>query len=114
MRGDKKTKLLAKQLFKLSLANSQVSPEQVAGVLGYIEKTAPRNALSLLKLYQQAIVTELAKSHARVEHAAHLLGRDLPVDQTQFEELLRELLGFFVAAHGSGQRAVSSLVAASL
>jgi len=69
MRGDKKTKLLAKQLFKLSLVNGQVSPDQVAGVLGYIEKAAPRHPLQLLKLYQQAIVTELAKSHALVEHA---------------------------------------------
>jgi F-type H+-transporting ATPase subunit delta len=69
MRGDKKTKLLAKQLFKLSLRDGQVSSEQVAGVLGYIEQAAPRHALVLLKLYQQAIVTELAKSHARVEHA---------------------------------------------
>ncbi len=69
MRGDKKTKLLAKQLFKLSLRDGQVSSEQVAGVLGYIEQAAPRHALALLKLYQQAIVTELTKSHARVEHA---------------------------------------------
>ena len=69
MRGDKKTKLLAKQLFKLSLRDGQVSSEQVAGVLSYIEQAAPRHALALLKLYQQAIVTELAKSHARVEHA---------------------------------------------
>jgi F-type H+-transporting ATPase subunit delta len=69
MRGDKKTKLLAKQLFKLSLVNGQVSSEQVAGVLGYLEKAAPRHGLALLKLYQQAIVTELAKSHALVEHA---------------------------------------------
>lgn len=69
MRGDKKTKLLAKQLFKLSLVNGQVSPEQVAGVLAYVEKAKPRHPLALLKLYQQAIVTELAKSHALVEHA---------------------------------------------
>ena len=69
MRGDKKTRLLAKQLFKLSLVNGQVSPEQVTGVLGYIEKAAPRHPLALLKLYREAIVTELAKSHATVEHA---------------------------------------------
>src|SRR5450432_1761482 len=72
MRGDKKTKLLAKQLFKLSLVNGQVSPEQVAGVLGYIEKTAPRHPLALLQLYQRAIVAEIAKSHAEVEHAGAL------------------------------------------
>ncbi len=69
MAANKKTKLLAKQLFKLSLVNGSVSAEQVAGVLGYIEKTAPRHTLALLKLYQRAIVTELAKSQAVVEHA---------------------------------------------
>lgn len=69
MRGDKKTKALAKQLFKLSLVNGAISPEQVAGVLGYIEKSAPRHPLALLKLYQRAIATEFAKSRALVEHA---------------------------------------------
>ncbi|MSU45770.1 MAG: hypothetical protein EXS42_01230 [Lacunisphaera sp.] len=69
MRGDKKTKLLAKQLFKLSLVNGAVSPEQVAGVLGYIEKVQSRHPLALLKLYHRAIVTEVAKSRAIVEHA---------------------------------------------
>lgn len=69
MRADKKTKLLAKQLFKLSLVNGTVSPEQVAGVLGYIEKAQPRHPLVLLKLYHRAIVTEVAKSRAIVEHA---------------------------------------------
>lgn len=69
MRADKKTKALAKQLFKLSLVNGTVSAEQVAGVLGYIEKNIPRHALALLKLYHRAIATELAKSNAVVEHA---------------------------------------------
>ncbi|MBL9216294.1 MAG: F0F1 ATP synthase subunit delta [Opitutaceae bacterium] len=69
MSGDKKTKLLAKQLFKLSLVNGRVSPEQVAGVLGYIEKSAPRHPLALLKLYHRAIAAELAKAQAVVEHA---------------------------------------------
>lgn len=69
MRADKKTKAFAKQLFKLSLVNGAISPEQVAGVLGYIEKVAPRHPLALLKLYLRAIATELAKSRALVEHA---------------------------------------------
>ena len=69
MRADKKTKALAKQLFKLSVVNGVVSPEQVTGVLGYIEKTAPRHALSVLKLYHRAISAEFAKSQAIVEHA---------------------------------------------
>ena len=69
MRADKKTKALAKQLFKLSLVHGTVSAAQVAGVLGYIEKNIPRHALALLKLYHRAIATELAKSNAVVEHA---------------------------------------------
>ena len=69
MRADKKTKALAKQLFKLSVVNGTVSPEQVTGVLGYIEKNVPRHGLAVLQLYHRAIVTELAKSNAVVEHA---------------------------------------------
>jgi len=69
MAADKQTKLLAKQLFKLSVVNGAVSPEQVTGVLGWVEKTSPRRPIALLKLYQHLIATELAKSHARVEHA---------------------------------------------
>jgi F-type H+-transporting ATPase subunit delta len=69
MRADKKTKALAKQLFKLSLVNGAVSPEQVTGVLGYIERAAPRHALALLKLYHRAVALELARSRALVEHA---------------------------------------------
>ncbi|MBI3887241.1 MAG: F0F1 ATP synthase subunit delta [Opitutae bacterium] len=69
MRGDKKTRLLAKQLFKLSLVNGEVSAAQVAGVLGYLEKVQPRQPLTLLKLYHCAIAAELAKSRALVEHA---------------------------------------------
>jgi F-type H+-transporting ATPase subunit delta len=69
MAANKKTKLLAKQLFKLSFADGQISATQVAGVLGYIEKTAPRHPLALLKLYHRAIATEVAKSLALVEHA---------------------------------------------
>ena len=72
MRADKKTKALAKQLFKLSLVNGAVSPEQVEGVLGYIEKNVPRGQLALLQLYHRAISAELAKSNAVVEHAGPL------------------------------------------
>jgi F-type H+-transporting ATPase subunit delta len=69
MRADKKTKLLAKQLLKLSLVNGAVSAEQVTGVLAYIEQAAPRQSLALLKLYHRAIAVEFAKSQAIVEHA---------------------------------------------
>jgi F-type H+-transporting ATPase subunit delta len=69
MAANKKTKLLAKQLHKLSVVNGAVSPEQVAGVLGWIEKTQPRQTMALLKAYHHRIALELAKSEALVEHA---------------------------------------------
>lgn len=69
MAASKQTKLLAKKLFKLSVVNGTVSPEQVTGVLGWIEKTQPRQTLSLLKAYHHRIALELAKSRAEIEHA---------------------------------------------
>ncbi len=69
MRADKKTKALAKQLFRLSVVNGTVSADQVAGVLGWIEKTSPRHPLTLLKAYHHYIAAELARSRAVVEHA---------------------------------------------
>jgi len=72
MAADKQTKLLAKQLFTLSLVNGVVSPEQVAGVLGWVEKTSPRRPIALLKAYHHRIAIELAKSRAEVEHAGPL------------------------------------------
>ena len=69
MAASKQTKLLAKQLFKLSLDNGAVAPDRVAGVLGWVEKHSPRHALALLKTYHRLVATELAKSRALVEHA---------------------------------------------
>ncbi len=69
MAASKQTKLLAKQLFKLSVVDGEVSAERVAGVLGWVEKHAPRQSLALLKAYHHRIAAELAKSRAVVEHA---------------------------------------------
>ena len=78
MAADKQTKQLAKQLFKLSLVNGQVSAEQVSGVLGWIEKNQPTHTLTLLKNYRRMIATEVAKSSAVVEHAGPLAASVLP------------------------------------
>ena len=72
MAADKKTKILARQLFKLSLANGVVAAAQVSGVLGWVEKHSPRQSLTLLKLYQRLISIELAQSQAVVSHAGSL------------------------------------------
>ena len=72
MAADKKTKLLAKQLFKLSVVNGEISTDRVAGVLGWVEKHQPRHPLTVLKLYHRAIAAEFAKSRAVVEHAGSI------------------------------------------
>ena len=68
----KKAQQLARQLFKLSLADGLVSPELVVGVLEYVEKHRPANPAIVLKAYHRLIATELAKSRALVEHAGSL------------------------------------------
>ncbi len=69
MAADKQTKRLAKQLFKLSVVDGAVSADRVAGVLGWVEKHAPRHPLALLQLYHRLVALELARSRADVEHA---------------------------------------------
>jgi F-type H+-transporting ATPase subunit delta len=65
----KKTQQLARQLFKLSIADGSLSSEQVAGVLQYIEKHRPPQTLSVLKAYQRLVAAEVARGQALVEHA---------------------------------------------
>lgn len=72
MAADKQTKLLAKQLFKLSVVDGEVSADRVAGVLGWVEKTQPRHPLALLQLYHRHVANEVAKSRAVVEHAGQV------------------------------------------
>ncbi|HVU18844.1 MAG TPA: F0F1 ATP synthase subunit delta [Candidatus Didemnitutus sp.] len=72
MAADKQTRLLAKQLFKLSLVDGAVASDRVAGVLGWVEKHQPRHPLSLLRTYHRYVAAELARSHAVVEHCGPL------------------------------------------
>ena len=69
MAANKKAQQLARQLFKLSLVDGQISADRVTGVLGYIEKTQPAHQLTVLKSYRRLVTTELAKSLAVIEHA---------------------------------------------
>ncbi len=67
--GKSQVQQLARQLFKLSFVDGRLSNEQVAGVLGYIEKTQGSNALAISKAYQRLIAAEVAKGIAVVEHS---------------------------------------------
>ena len=60
---------LARQLFKVSVADGAVSAERVAGVLEYVEKHRPPNPVMVLKAYSRLVAAEIAKGEAAVEHA---------------------------------------------
>jgi F-type H+-transporting ATPase subunit delta len=104
MAADKHTKLLAKQLFKLSLVNGAVSPEQVTGVLAWVEKSQPRQPVALLKTYQRLIATELAKSRADVEHAG-------PVTDTALQAIAAAMTRKYQRPVTASARANSRLIA---
>jgi F-type H+-transporting ATPase subunit delta len=69
---------LARHLCQLSLVDDQVSPERVTAVLGYLQQHPPRQPLAVLRQYRRLVTRQLARHHARVEHAgaidAALLG----------------------------------------
>ena len=65
----KQIQLLARQFFKLSSVDGALSTDRVTGVLEYIEKHRPANALAVLKAYQRLIAAEFARGQAVVEHA---------------------------------------------
>jgi F-type H+-transporting ATPase subunit delta len=67
--SNKQIQQLARQFLQLSLAGGVVSADQVAGVLAYVEKHQPPNAVAVLKAYQRLIAAEVARGLAVVEHA---------------------------------------------
>ncbi len=67
--GKKQVQQLARQFFKLSLADGTLSADRVAGVLQYIEKHRPARTLAILKAYQRLIAAEFARGQAIIEHA---------------------------------------------
>lgn len=68
----KKIKEFAKQLFRMSLENGELSPERVDGVLKALEKNPPRHYLATLKAYLKFVEREVAKSTAVICHAGQL------------------------------------------
>jgi len=69
MQVSKQSRQFARQLFRLSLADGQISAERVNSVLIYLNQHPPRQPLAILKHYHRLVATQLAKNHASVEHA---------------------------------------------
>ena len=70
--GKKQVKQLARQFFKLSVVNGELSADRVDGVLQYIAKHRPPNSLAILKAYQRLVAAQVARGQAVVEHAGPL------------------------------------------
>jgi F-type H+-transporting ATPase subunit delta len=67
--GKKQVQQLARQFFKLSVVDGAVSTDRVAGVLEYIEKHRPANAMAVLLAYHRLVAVDVARGQAVVEHA---------------------------------------------
>ena len=65
----KQVQQLARQLFKLSFLNGELSADRVAGVLEYVEKHRPAHVVAVLKAFQRLIAAEVARRQAVIEHA---------------------------------------------
>lgn len=72
MSGQKQVQQLARQLYKLSFLEGRLSEERVAGVLEYLEKNKPSQALAVLKAYHRLIAAEVARNQAVIEHAGSI------------------------------------------
>ena len=68
MRASKQSNLFARQLFRLSLAEGQISAERVAGVLAHLAQHPPRQPLAVLRRYYRLVAGQLARNRALVEH----------------------------------------------
>ena len=67
--GKKQVQQLARQFFKLSVVDGAVSTDRVAGVLEYIEKHRPANAMAVLRAYHRLVAVDVARGQAVIEHA---------------------------------------------
>lgn len=69
MSAQKQAQQLARQLFRLTIVNGEISAERVAGVLQYVEKHRPAHVHLVLNAYHRYIAAEVARGQAVVEHA---------------------------------------------
>ena len=67
--AQKQAQQLARQLFRVSVVDGELSPERVGGVLEYIEKHCTARPRAVLQAYHRLIAAEVARGEAVVEHA---------------------------------------------
>jgi F-type H+-transporting ATPase subunit delta len=84
MRASPQSRRFARQLFRLSLADEQVSAERVAAVLAHLQQHPPRQPLAVLQHYHRLVAAQLARNQALVEYGGAVN-----------ESLLRTIEGVF-------------------
>jgi F-type H+-transporting ATPase subunit delta len=67
--AQKQAQQLARQLFRMSIVNGELSAERVTGVLEYVEKHRPARPRAVLTAYHRLVAAEVARGQALVEHA---------------------------------------------
>lgn len=72
MAAPKQIRQTARVLFSVSMEKGTISPERVAGVLAWFEKTNPPRGLAILREYHRLVQIEINRTRARVEHAGAL------------------------------------------
>ena len=80
MAKSKHSKTFARKLVSLTIADDQVDPERVSGVLQALEKNPPREYKAVLRAFRNYVREEVAKREAVVEHAG-------PLDEAAREQL---------------------------
>lgn len=83
MIASKQAQQLARQLFRLSLIDGELSSERVAGVLDYVEKHCA-HPHGVLSAYHRLVAAEVARGQAVVEHAG-------PVTQAVLDSIFAAL-----------------------
>lgn len=68
MAASKQALKLARQLFRLSIVNGELSAERVAGALEYVDKHCA-HPHAVLTAYHRLIAAEVSRHQAVVEHA---------------------------------------------
>ena len=68
MSAQKQAQHLARQLFRLSIVDGEVSAERVTGVLEYVEKHCPAHPHAVLSAYHRLVAGEIARGQAVIEH----------------------------------------------
>ncbi len=100
----KRAQQLARRLFGLGAPDRAVSPEQVAGVLAWVEKHRPPQSIPGLRAYRRRVAAELARGRALIEHAG-------PVSDKMVQEIAANLAARYGRPIAADARANPALLA---